>query len=298
VDVFISWSGSRSKAFAVKLAQWLPDVIQSTRPFVSVDDIDKGSRWANVVAQKLETSAFGIIIVTKDTIGAPWLNFEAGALSRRFSADAETPVATLLLDISNPSDVPQPLGQFNATVADQADILRLLKSINGAAGEEGIDVTRLERLFSKTWADLKEVIDSVAFEPAVDAPVLPNTEEKLDEVLAILRRSERRQIPTLPSSATAAEDRTQTKSVQRGRRELERTVQNLILSMGGPLSEVLWNDDDGSLLVVLPADSDPKVDQEVSRLLMRRGGPRLVFLRDTGQDSPEERAADASHEPS
>jgi hypothetical protein len=202
VKIFISWSGSQSKGFASKLADWLPDVIQSVKPFVSVDDVDKGSRWANVVAKELEEASFGIICLTRGSLRSPWLNFEAGALSRRFTTADDVPVATLLLDMANPSDVPQPLGQ----VANRDDVLRLLRTINTATGE-GINEARLIRHFDIFWPELEsaitEVRDAQPEQAIPDAEPL-KTDGKIDEMLSILRQLERsRAADTRPADTSS-----------------------------------------------------------------------------------------------
>jgi hypothetical protein len=209
VKIFISWSGAQSKGFASKLADWLPDVIQSVKPFVSVDDVDKGSRWANVVAKELEEASFGIICLTRESLRSPWLNFEAGALSRRFTTADEVPVATLLLDMANPSDVPQPLGQFNATVANRDDVLRLLRTINNATGE-GINEARLIRHFEIFWPALEsavaEVRDAEPQQAPADAEPL-KTDGKIDEMLSILRQMERSRVVDTPAEAPVSRER-------------------------------------------------------------------------------------------
>src|SRR5688572_19220319 len=109
MEVFLSWSGERSKAVAETLSVWLGQVIQAVDPWIS-SDIEKGARWNPEIAARLEQSRVGIICLTKENLDAKWILFESGALSK--TKDAY--VCTLLLDI-DPSDVEQPLGQFQHT---------------------------------------------------------------------------------------------------------------------------------------------------------------------------------------
>jgi hypothetical protein len=53
MKVFISHSGKRSHAVALTLRQWLPDVIQSVKPWLSSEDIEAGARWGNEVTSSL-----------------------------------------------------------------------------------------------------------------------------------------------------------------------------------------------------------------------------------------------------
>src|SRR5262245_10836217 len=96
MKVFLSWSGERSKSAALMLRQWLPDVIQSIEPWMSAEDIDAGARWNSELTNKLAETRFSVICLTKDNQQAPWILFEAGALSKTIE---KTYVIPYLIDM-------------------------------------------------------------------------------------------------------------------------------------------------------------------------------------------------------
>src|SRR5258705_10903236 len=85
MKVFVSWSGTRAKLVAVELRTWLRSVTQSADFFVSAKDIPGGVLWDPVISAELEASDFGIIVLTKESLGSEWVLFEAGALAKRVS---------------------------------------------------------------------------------------------------------------------------------------------------------------------------------------------------------------------
>jgi hypothetical protein len=82
MKIFISWSGERSQRLAQALHGWLPLVLHYVKPWLSEADVSAGDRWAQAVATELETSNFGVICVTPENLGSPWVLFEAGALAK------------------------------------------------------------------------------------------------------------------------------------------------------------------------------------------------------------------------
>ena len=125
MKVFISWSGNKSHRVALVFREWLPSVIQSLEPYVSSEDIDKGARWSSDIAKELENSTFGILCVTKENLNAPWLSFEAGALSKTMDKSFVTP---FLFDIKR-AEVNGPILQFQSTIFDKEDIKKLLQTL-------------------------------------------------------------------------------------------------------------------------------------------------------------------------
>ena len=122
LKVFICWSKDRSKAVAEALRDWLPNVFQSVDPFLSASDIDKGSKWRQIVSGELGRSNFGIICLTPENLESPWLLFEAGALSKM----EESRTWTYLYGVKY-EDVKDPLSQFQHTVVEEKDTLALLR---------------------------------------------------------------------------------------------------------------------------------------------------------------------------
>ncbi len=82
MDVFITWSGDTSRRIAAVLREWLPNIMQAVKPFMSEEDIRKGRRWFEEIGAKLSKTEFGILCLTHDNTRSPWIHFEAGALSK------------------------------------------------------------------------------------------------------------------------------------------------------------------------------------------------------------------------
>ena len=145
--IFISWSGTKSKAAAEALRDWLPDVFQSVTVWLSSEDISPGKRWNNELQEKLESSNFGIICVTQKNLNAPWILYEAGCLSKTFK---NTCVCPILLDLQ-PNDIKDsPLSQFQATDLRKDKLYKLILTINESFLEKSISKERIKRSF-ETW---------------------------------------------------------------------------------------------------------------------------------------------------
>lgn len=116
MKVFVSWSGALSERVAEILHERIPVILHTADVFYSPKDINKGEGWDERLGQELSASSFGIVCLTAQNISAPWLHFEAGALSNKHGSR----VATILIDIV-PSQVVGPLTRFQATKLEMQD---------------------------------------------------------------------------------------------------------------------------------------------------------------------------------
>lgn len=165
MKVFISWSGDCSKKIAAYLHDWIPSVLQTIRPYMSAENIDKGDRWSQDLANQLQDTNYGIICVTPDNITAPWILFESGALSKSIQTAKVSPVIFGL----SPSDLSKsPLLQFQLTQFNNEDMRKLMASINNSAPEnERISPELLSRAFERAWPELDEAVGAIDVSSAV-----------------------------------------------------------------------------------------------------------------------------------
>lgn len=187
MKIFVSWSGDRSRRVAEVLCEWLPLVIQSVDPYMSSKDIDKGARWSSEISSELENSEFGVVCVTPENGSAPWLNFEAGALSNSYG---KSKVAPFLIGLS-PTDLTGPMVQFQATQFEESDVKKLVDSINGACGDNKLEVGVLEQVFETWWPKLAEKLQPIQDEKNADSEPQRADSDLLAEILENVRSQQR-----------------------------------------------------------------------------------------------------------
>jgi TIR domain len=198
MNVFISWSGERSRAAAEALRAWLPKMINALKPWLSSADIEKGVRWTTDVASRLEKARAGIICLTPGNLHSDWILFEAGALSKTLD---NTFVCPLLIGM-DPADIEGPLAQFQATRAVKEDVLRLIKTLNSALTSEALAESHLEEAFEVWWPRLEAQLKAL---PAESSSVSPRRSDRelLEEVLALARQQTRLAPVFIPGQSEA-----------------------------------------------------------------------------------------------
>ena len=191
MKLFISWSGEFSKKVAERLSIWVPTIIQTVDVFYSPDDIAKGENWSSRLSDELEQSNFGIVCLTPENVLAPWVHFEAGALSKT----ASSRVSAIMLGVS-PSDVKGPLARFQNTALNRDDFHRLFLSINNSH-ENPLKQSVLDHAFDNAWEKLERDITAAMDEYSSQslAHILKESRhderdssgEALQEILSIVR---------------------------------------------------------------------------------------------------------------
>lgn len=200
MNIFLAWSGPRSKAIATALHGWLPTIIQASKPWMSDLDVDKGRRWEADIADKLSDTDFGIVCLTPDNLSSTWIHFEAGAVAKALD---KSRLWTFLYELS-PADVEQPLGAFQHTEFTQVDVRKLLDSINKQIPSP-IPEDSLDRIYDSLWPSFQKEMKKI---PKPSSPKKPERKDRdiLEEILESVRKLSRKSESTSEDFATSDVD--------------------------------------------------------------------------------------------
>jgi hypothetical protein len=160
-------------------------MVQSLDPWLSTS-MEKGVRSGAEISGALENARAGIICLTPENLREPWINFEAGALSKA----PEIHVCTVLLDLA-PGDVEAPLAQFQHTLATREEILALTLTLAALARQhtdwKATDQD-ISNLFVKMWPDLEAHIeDARKLQGGASTPAR-SLDDKVEEILERVRQ--------------------------------------------------------------------------------------------------------------
>jgi hypothetical protein len=149
---------------------------------MSASGIEKGERWRQAISGQLGDTNFAIICLTPEALHSSWLLFEAGALSK----DPEARTWTYLFDLA-PTDVEDPLSEFQHTIANKDDTQSLVRVINSKLGDGRIDASRLDRAFERSWPDLERKLEVIKEPRSGAMPRKRSDRELLEEAVEHLR---------------------------------------------------------------------------------------------------------------
>ncbi len=189
MKIFISWSGDRSKKVAELLDDWIQCVIQTANPWMSSKDIDRGALWFNEISDQLSNTSIGIVCLTHENKNKPWILFESGALAKGLSSSR---VCTFLIDLQ-PTDIVNPLAQFNHTFPEKQSVLELVRTINLSLKENSLKEPILEKVFETYWPQFEKSFSEI-IQTTMDADVQEIRQENdiILDVLTTVRMLDRR----------------------------------------------------------------------------------------------------------
>src|ERR1051326_728788 len=147
MNVFISWSGTRSREVAVSLKQWIPALLPTSEPWIA-SDLPTGSNWSREITHRLQQAHTGIICLTEENRNSPWLLFEAGALARAGK------LFLYLIDF-DAAELAGPLAQFQATRANEEGTWKLILALNSATEQQAPE-NELQDRFNRRWPQLRD----------------------------------------------------------------------------------------------------------------------------------------------
>ncbi len=178
-NIFLSWSGTRSRWIAEFFFEELPLTIQACKPWISQRSIEKGARSLPEIGKALEGVKFGITFLTPENLSEPWILYEAGAL------DTKARLFTYLVVGLEPEDVKPPLGSLQHTPALEDHTLTLLKAINKSL-DSPLTEKQVESVSVPFWTKLRERLNTLP-KPDNSVPEKRDLNDMVAEILADVR---------------------------------------------------------------------------------------------------------------
>jgi uncharacterized protein YjbI with pentapeptide repeats len=159
--LFICWSGDRSRAAAGVLSRRLPVIVPDLRCLVSTD-IEAGRQWSTALQQQLEAADVGLVCLTPEAVGSPWIHYEAGLLAARVAKARDEPMMfTYLLGV-DPSELGGPLSGYQGATSTREGTERLVDSLRRfTGGKSAVD-------FEAWWGEVSRELDAIPPVPSED----------------------------------------------------------------------------------------------------------------------------------
>ena len=197
MKVLISWSGELSHLVALLLREWLPMFIQVAEPWVSSEDIDRGTLWRTELAGELAQGSTGVLCITRDNVASPWVNFEAGSLSKT----PETARVIPFLFEMRPSDIHGPIADLMGAIYEREspknkeEFRKLLGSLNTSRNPPYVAAEVFNATFERMWPEFEPRLGTLAVEAekltSDPARNPPEASDVLEEVLQAVRDQSR-----------------------------------------------------------------------------------------------------------
>jgi hypothetical protein len=173
-EIFLSWSKPMSKAAAEAFKDFLPLLLPRVKPWMSSQDIEKGTGWFNAIAEQFARSRACLLLITPENVTSSWLYFEAGGVAL---AMKDSRVVPYLIGVTPGAISHTALGQYQVTLFEKDDTRQLIFSMNRTL-EAPTDETVLGSAFEGVWPRLQRRLARLPA-PKADAPRLPPAASEL-----------------------------------------------------------------------------------------------------------------------
>jgi hypothetical protein len=234
-----------------------------------------------VLERELDDTSYGILVITQENRAEPWLNFEAGALSKSVGNDEQgvPRVVPLLVDIDRPTELTGPVSQFQAVNMDKNGIRTLVMSIAEIVNS---NAAVIEKRFERTLPELDEALKDAIVSPIPSYKPARTMDDKVDEVLRTLR-SMRQAVPVI---ADQRKGKLGARGIGRVRLVAQLADQYGLMPLRVELDE---NDLVETAVLWMPKDFQQKaIDSFVGDVLKQlKPPPRLELVPPPRDDDPE-----------
>lgn len=185
MKIFISWSGEQSKVIATNLSEFLKETIQSTEPWISTVDIDKGQNWLQELLKGIISAQMGIFCLTSSNLDSKWIMFESGCIT-----SLGKKVCTLIYNIE-PENISPPLSLFNSTRLEKDEVRKLFLQINSlcriSALNHKLSDESFNKILDKNWDYFINKIESDSIKILTSSSKKRSDSDKIDELINISR---------------------------------------------------------------------------------------------------------------
>lgn len=180
--IFVSFSKGRGKAVALALREMLPQLLYGVKVWVSDRDIEPGTHWFETIGRALSGHDMGVLCLTRESLVAPWILFEAGALSKALDTSRVVPYRIGVAA----ADVLPPLSLFQGVDANSEGTFKLVTMLN-LSRREPIDTEVLRQSFDRWWPHFESKLDAVLADS--DQPESPRrgVGDMVEELLSLVR---------------------------------------------------------------------------------------------------------------
>lgn len=182
-NVFLSWSGDKSREVAERFKELFTDVFDPTiKCFISTRDIVGGRRGTAALAEELEKCNYGIFFVDSKNVRAPWLQFEAGAISKMVS---DSRVMVLLLDNAVGCLNDTPLSDFQYKLFNKEHVKSIFEEIIDYFEQKESKDSYLKR-FEREWDTFYEKAEKILSAEQKDNDVKNDENDELKTIQKML----------------------------------------------------------------------------------------------------------------